>query len=197
MPHKDEQCDKDAYIEEQVVELPCGQDEEVRELVGFISSKHMHGISHIGHPYPYEVVGCADYDPSRPYQNICDGISPTGGETPYFVRVIREDGFDQYGNPIDVVHRVRTNVADYFTIYGSGLYQTKSLQDDEVQGDKIDITIRVQDFANRYKQGSIKVTLEKNRDCSCGPAGPVRTDIKDYWDEDPCTTSTTPSPFKT
>ena len=194
MVHKDEQCDKDSYIQEEVVELPCGRDEEVRDLVGFISSKHMHGISHIGHPYPYEIVGCGDYDSSS--ENNCNNITPVVGETPYFVRVITRNGFDQYGNPIEIVDRIRTNVADYFTIYGSGLYQTKSLQNEEVEGSKIDITIKVKDFADRYKDSSIKITLQQNSNCYCGDVGPVRYDIKDYWDEDPCTTSTTPVPFK-
>ena len=56
MSHKTDKCNnsiEDQFLE--FIELPCGQDEDIRELIAFVSLEDAHGISHIGHNFTYEI----------------------------------------------------------------------------------------------------------------------------------------------
>lgn len=150
MSHKTDKCNNS--VEDQLlelIELPCGQDNDVRELIAFISSEDVHGISHIGHNFNYEI----------------EDTTFNSGNTSYRVK-------------------------DYFSIHASGLYLTKSTQG--IYTNKIDISVKVKDFAGRYKDSKEIVSIKRDSNCYCSGGTTTDNFKEDYWENNPCTSTTLP-----
>ena len=58
----------------ELIDLPCGQDNDVRELVALLSAKDQHGISHIGHDFVFEIEDTTFSDNANTY-NVKDYFS--------------------------------------------------------------------------------------------------------------------------